>query len=121
MADTDQVASGRKHIEVGYSEQTESYTVEYDRDVGQSIGTCVVLGVAEVSGIDPVELQQLNSVVDAEALDALFDHSRQGSSSDHVSFNYHGYRVTVYRDDEILLQPHQHTDPWSPESGTDGI
>lgn len=111
MAEVKQIAAGREHIEVGYNEQMESYTVEYDRDVGQNIATCVVLGVAEVSGADPVELQQLNSVIDAEALDNLFDHSRQGDSSDHVSFNYHNYRVTVYRDDEILLQPRQNNEP----------
>lgn len=111
MAEVEQIAAGREHIGIEYNEQMDSYTVEYDRDVGQNIATCVVLGIAEISGTDPVDLQQLNSVIDAEALDDLFDHSRQGDPSDNVSFNYHDYRVTVYRDDEILLQPRQNNEP----------
>lgn len=121
MSEGDRTAADHGHIEVGYDEQLDSYRIECSGDAGQSISTCVVLGVAELSGLDPVELRQLNSVVDAEAIDQLFDPAQQGDPSDRVSFNYHDYRVTVYRDGEILLQPRQAEEPGSHEISSKSV
>lgn len=90
-------------------QDTES---EYDRvgrsfhatDPDKCISTDIVLAVAEVSGRDPTELRPLNDVINADALDSLFTPERPGNETDQISFDYQGYRVTVYRDREILLQ-----------------
>jgi hypothetical protein len=121
MSDGDRTAGDHGRIEVGYDEQMESYRIECSGDVGQSISTCVVLGVAELSGLDPIELRRLDSIVDAEAIDQLFGPSNQGDPSDRVSFNYQDYRVTVYRDKEILLQARQIDEPGSREISSKSV
>jgi len=73
-------------------------------DPEKSISTDIILAVAEVSGSDPTELRPLNDVINVDALDSLFTPGRPGNESDQISFDYQGYRVTVYRDREILLQ-----------------
>lgn len=57
----------------------------------------VVEAVAREEGIDPIELTPtLNSVVDPDALDALFSPTDAESlRSCRVEFEYHGYRVTI--------------------------
>lgn len=80
-------------------------------DPDQSLATDIVLAVAEVTGTDPTELRPLHDVIDADALDRLFHQESSGAETDRISFNYHCYRVTVYRDSEILLQPRGTTDP----------
>jgi hypothetical protein len=80
-------------------------------DPETGLATDVVLAVAEISESDPTELPPLSDVIDADALDRLFGPDHSGDGSDRVSFNYHGYRVTVCRDGEIMLQRRDGTDP----------
>ena len=70
------------------------------------LSLCLLKRVAEADGVDPVELDPpLNDVVDAVALDRLFestprdDRTRRGS----VSFRYRDYDVTVHSDGCVEL------------------
>lgn len=90
---------------------TDGVSVFHADDPEAGLATDVVLAVAELSESDPTELPPLSDVIDADALDRLFGPGHSGDGSDRVSFNYHGYRVTVCRDGEIMLQRRDGTDP----------
>ena len=77
---------------------------------GGSVSQAVVEAIAQreevdVTEIEPPEYEPLYSVVDPEALDALFSSTTGGSSRPMgaVSFTYAGYDVTVHSDGEIEL------------------
>ncbi|WP_120246992.1 HalOD1 output domain-containing protein [Halopiger aswanensis] len=63
----------------------------------------VVNAVADREGVDPVELTPpLHSVIDTDALDALFQSpSQQDRSKVCVEFRYKGYLVRVTGSDEV--------------------
>lgn len=81
--------------------------------------TSLVMAVAEIAETDPLEQSPLNDVIDPEALDDLFHGGVEsaGSEMDKVSFNYAGYRVTLHRDGEMIIQSR---DPSGAECRTDG-
>lgn len=79
-------------------------------DPDKCLSTDIVLAVADVSGSDPTDLRPLNDVVNVDALDNLFASEQSGVETDRVSFDYQGYRVTVYRDGEILVQSRDGSD-----------
>lgn len=70
----------------------------------RSISIEVVSRVAELEDCDPVDLSPLHDILDPDALDALFEPLRDGTSRDaagFVRFEYEGCRVTVTGDGEI--------------------
>ncbi|MDS0474488.1 hypothetical protein NDO75_05750 [Natrinema sp. 1APR25-10V2] len=66
----------------------------------------VVRAVAEADGVDPVDLQPpLNDVVNASALDRLFEPPGNGAvRRGRVSFDYRGYDVTVHSSGRVSLE-----------------
>ena len=77
---------------------------------GGSVSQAVVEAIAQreevdVTEIEPPEYEPLYTVVDPEALDALFSSTTGGASRPMgaVSFVYAGYNVTVHSDGEIEL------------------
>lgn len=70
---------------------------------GVSILERVVTGVATHEGTDPLALEPLHSAVDPDALAVLFAHPH--TSIDHVTFEYHGYRVVVEGVDAVHIEP----------------
>lgn len=93
--------------DVWYDAEAEAYKVDPATVREQGVSISVILAVADVSGMDPNEQKPLNDVVDPEALDDLFARAQEsaGGETDCVSFTYSGFRVTVYRDGEVVLQP----------------
>lgn len=81
--------------------------------------TLLVMAVAEIAETDPLEQLPLNDAIDPEALDNLFHGGigSSGSEMDKISFNYAGYRVTLHRDGEMIIQSR---DPAEAERPTDG-
>lgn len=63
----------------------------------------VVRAVAAYSDADPLELRPLQEVIDAEALDALFEPTarRQQLAPGHVRFVYEDREVTVFSDGSV--------------------
>lgn len=94
----------------GEDESDGRMKVHQADDPEQNLSTDIVLAVSEASGSEPTDLPPLNKVIDGDALDQLFAGKTQGNGTDQVSFNYNGYRVTVYRDGEIVLQERGGTD-----------
>jgi hypothetical protein len=68
------------------------------------VATNVAFAVAEAKGVDVDELQPLEDVVDADALNKLFrrDHRRRGNASGlpTVTFGYAGRRVEIHEGDD---------------------
>lgn len=61
----------------------------------------VVYSVAEERGVEPTELTPIATVVDPEALTALF--SGDGAEPDAVEFSYAGYDVRLTEDGRVEL------------------
>ncbi|SEQ54201.1 HalOD1 output domain-containing protein [Natrinema salaciae] len=90
------------------------------RAVRNAPSRAVIDAVAEAEGvpaaaISPPEYESLQTVVDPEALDALFAERANGATRPRgtVSFTFCGYDVTVDRDGAVTLE--EATDP-----GNDG-
>lgn len=75
-----------------------------------SLSQAVVEAVArreeiDVTEVEPPEYEPLYTVVDPEALDALFSSTTSGASRPvgSISFTYAGYDVTVHSDGDVEL------------------
>lgn len=68
---------------------------------GDDVAHAVVAAVADRKGVDETDLDpRLNSVVDPDALNAVF---KDGTGR--LSFEYHGFRVTVDSGSGVDLEP----------------
>lgn len=69
------------------------------------VSTSVVRAVAAVTGKEPVDIQPLYDVVDADALDDLFSPATGDGprTTGHVSFFLEGVDVTVHASGEIVI------------------
>lgn len=69
------------------------------------ISRTIVERIAEAEGIAPTELDtRLYDVIEPEALNELFRPQADGSATDgFVSFNFHGYTVTVHSDSSVEI------------------
>lgn len=56
------------------------------------VSRALINAMAEEKSVDPIHLEPLYSVIDPDALDALFQDTAVGGT---VSFMYHGYRIVV--------------------------
>ena len=67
----------------------------------------VLEAIGDAEGVDPADLEPpFNDVVDAAALDLLFEPTADDKTTRHgrVSFTYHTYDVTVYSDGRVELE-----------------
>jgi len=81
---------------------TSSTTVESAEDPS----TMILDMISDFEGVDPVELTPpLYSVIEPEALDALFHPATSGMphTSGYVQFEYRGYKIRVQSDGEIEI------------------
>jgi hypothetical protein len=75
----------------------------HDRGGGRSLSSSIVAAIAELRGLDPVEVEPpLHTVVDTDALDSLF--ARADSDDLFIVFSYADAEVTVWGDDRILVR-----------------
>lgn len=71
----------------------------------EGITTKITETVAEAEGIDPIDLPPLYSVVDPDALEALFQpRTELGDPTARVVFTYNGYEVTVDADGTVDIE-----------------
>ncbi|WP_135830284.1 HalOD1 output domain-containing protein [Halorussus halobius] len=88
-------------------------TFTYDVSPSESLSEGVIAAVAAASDTDPLSLvradegdfEPLYSVIDPDALDAIFHGSDSGSraSDGRVTFTYHGHEVQVDGDGRITV------------------
>lgn len=81
---------------VEHRESSGTYRAEFDVD-GRPVSDTVLAVVGVADEVDPVDLPPLYSVVDPDALDALFSSTSGGRSGfdGSVTFQYAGFEVTV--------------------------
>jgi len=88
-------------------------TSEEVRSVTRSgqVSETVVEAVSEATGVDPLELEPLYSVVDADALNSMFRPS-VGSppTSLELQFSMAGCEVVVHGDGEVVVTPPEETE-----------
>lgn len=76
------------------------------KETAENPSTLIIDLIADLQGVDPVELTPpLYSVIDPDALDALF-HSSTGDASQtsgHVDFEYCGYEIRIQSDGEVAI------------------
>ena len=75
--------------------QALSYDFEWSDD--EPVSTAVVRAIAAVSGEDPTEMEPLYTVIDPEALDAVFASTQASTvrTAGVVGFDFAGYRVRL--------------------------
>lgn len=74
-------------------------------DERPSVGT--IRCIAAVTNVSHTELPPLGDSIDADALDALFDHARDADRSGllEVSFPYAGFDVVVRAGGKLVVRP----------------
>lgn len=82
--------------------QTTSVALSGD---GEPVSERVISAVADLTDADPVAMDPLYTVVDPEALDALFDPAPLGRdrSPNRVEFTYNGCEVVVSGDGTVRI------------------
>lgn len=68
-------------------------------------GVAVVEAVAAMTGGEPTTGPPLGESIDTDALDRLLDGSRSDAGPIRVTFEYHGYEVTVERAGTVVVTP----------------
>jgi hypothetical protein len=101
-----QLADGSGPTDVEYHPGTETYRLRFD---GRERATtdAVLTAVAACRERDELALPPLYSVVDPDALDALFTTAAGDESprTGTVAFDYAGCRVTVERRGTVVVEP----------------
>lgn len=75
---------------------SEKKTLELDEIV-----VAIVDAVSDAEGVSPLELQPLTTVIDPDALSALFRDRRNAMT---VEFHYRGYRIRVSSDSHVTVE-----------------
>jgi hypothetical protein len=89
---------------VEYQQETGIIRTRFDQEKTPA-STAVIPTLADVMGVDPVELESLHSTVDPETLDALV-RVRDGMNGDiHTTFSYEGHTITVYSYGVVTVTP----------------
>jgi len=70
----------------------------------RSLSIDVIESVADVRDLDPLELPQLRTVIDPDALEQLFSHTANGAGQARLTFTYAGCEVTVNGDETVTVQ-----------------
>ena len=89
---------------VEYQQETGIVRTQFDQEKTPA-SMAVIATLADVMGVDPVELKSLHSTVDPEALNALV-RVRDGMNGDiHSTFSHEGHTITVYSYGVVTVTP----------------
>lgn len=84
----------------GPASDDDTHRTEYDHSDADGVSTAVASATAALAGTSPVRLDPLYETIDPDALEA-FVRSADGSAS--LEFDYHGYRVVVSGDGNVVV------------------
>lgn len=91
-------ATYEKCVEPEFDSRTGNYHIDYDADSAWPVSTAIVLALSSLTDLESTSMCPLNDVVDA---DALNEHVRGRERDAEMSFESHGYRVSVRSDGRI--------------------
>ncbi|WP_161973232.1 HalOD1 output domain-containing protein [Halostella litorea] len=92
---------------VTYDPEANAYYAVHDWSSEGSLSVTVVSALSEIDDTDPREMEPLDSYVDPDALDGLFE-PRTGNPRDdsgRLELVVDDYHVTIYADGEIVVRP----------------
>lgn len=89
--------------DIRYDPDTGSYVVDVGLDGSDAPAAAVVTAIATILTTDPADLPPLADVVDTDALGDVFRPGDGAAAAVQVSFDYVGFRVTVFGDGEVRL------------------
>lgn len=93
-----------RRVEPVYDPGGGTYRLKHDPESHWPPSTTLVLAVASLTGTEPGEMLPLHGAVDPAILDRYVG-SGSGTGGANVSFEFHGYEVTVRADGGIELAP----------------
>lgn len=82
------------------SKTSPAQTVAPSASRSEAVTEAVIEAVADEEGVSPLQLEPLATVIDPDALNALYSEDRRGVK---LEFAYHGYRVRVDADGRLAL------------------
>lgn len=86
----------------GVSKTASIGSTEAAADQEETVTGAVVDAVAAAAGVSPLQLEPIATVIDPDALNAVF---RDGQTGVHVEFEYCGYVVSVADSTDISVTP----------------
>ena len=101
------LANDKYSIDPTFDPRSGSYRLDYRAESPWPLSTAVVLAIASVGDVAPTRLRPLNDVVDADTLNS---HIRGRDRGSELSFEFHGYHVTVRDDGRIAFVPTERTE-----------
>lgn len=81
---------------------------EAERDPSESLSIAIVRAVSAVTGKSSLDLQLLQTVMDVDALEQIFQHNSRTSESITLRFDYEGCRV--WTDGSVIRLDQKTTD-----------
>lgn len=88
-----------------YSPGQDTYQALFDPD--EIDPSEAIIGViSEAEDVDPLDVEQLSSKTDVDALNSLLGTRRPFEGDVHVSFRIHGYDVSLSSYGSIVARPH---------------
>lgn len=92
---------------VAFDRTTGRYCVRYDPSSVRDLSTVLVQALADVKGVDPIEIPRLNDVVDPDAMNAIFRAKPDGTPREggRLAFTLSGAEVVVHGDGRIQITP----------------
>lgn len=85
--------------------ETRTRSVHFEWGEVESVTLEVVGAIADITGVDPSEIEPVATEVDPDSIDALFAPRDNGDRRNrgHVRFPVDGHDVTVYAHGEIVV------------------
>lgn len=71
----------------------------------QPASAAVVSAVAAASDTDPLDMDPLHSTIDTDALNALATPRDVSNSDAHLTFEFHGHKVTISKFGRLKIRP----------------
>lgn len=93
-------ATYEKSVEPKFDSRSGGYWIDFDPHSSWPVSTAVVLALSSLTGTEPTEMRPLNDLVDADSLNA---HVRGRERNAELSFDFHGYLVSVRGDGRITF------------------
>lgn len=94
------IATYEHHVEPEIDPRTQRLRIDYDAASPWPVSTAIVLALSSITDIAPTEMRPLNNVVDVDGLNSHVEGRDRGSI---VSFELHGYHVSVHADGTVTF------------------
>lgn len=85
--------------------RTETHHVHYDPETPIAPSGTLVIAIADIADVDPLELEPLYETIDPDTVDDFVGSSGLPDVGGHVEFTFENYDVTVYASGLFEIEP----------------